>query len=62
MYGLFRKKTEKELLSRKYDKLMQEGYELSTTNRKASDAKYAEAGEIMKKIEKLEQQEPKSQP
>jgi hypothetical protein len=62
MLGLFRKKTEAEKLNRKYDKLMQEGYELSTTNRKASDAKYAEAGHIMKQIEKLEQQESKSQP
>jgi hypothetical protein len=60
MLGLFKKKTEAEKLSRKYDKLMQEGYELSTTNRKASDAKYAEAGLILKEIEKLEQQKPSS--
>jgi hypothetical protein len=62
MLRLFRKKTETEKLNRKYDKLIKEGYELSTTNRKASDAKYAEAGQILKEIEKLEQQEPKSQP
>jgi hypothetical protein len=60
MLGLFRKKTEAEKLQRKYDKLMKEGYELSIINRKASDAKYAEAGQMLKQIEKLEQQEPKS--
>lgn len=57
MFGLFKKKTEAEKLNRKYDLLMQEGYRLSTTNRKASDAKYAEAEQILKQIEKLEQQQ-----
>lgn len=57
MFGLFRKKSEAEKLIRKYDLLMQEGYELSTINRKASDAKYAEAEQILKQIEKLEQKE-----
>jgi len=55
MLGLFKKKTEAEKLNKKYDKLMQEGYELSTVNRKASDAKYAEADQVMKQIEKLPQ-------
>ena len=53
MLGLFKKKTEAEKLTKKYDKLMQEGYELSTINRKASDAKYAEADQVMKQIENL---------
>jgi len=53
MLGLFKKKTEAEKLNKKYDKLMQEGYELSTINRKASDAKYAEADQVMKQIENL---------
>lgn len=53
MFGLFKKKTEAEKLNKKYDKLMQEGYELSTINRKASDAKYAEAEEVLKQLEKL---------
>ncbi len=57
MFKLFRKKTEAEKLNKKYDILMQEGYVLSTTNRKASDSKYAEAEQILKQIEKLEQQE-----
>ena len=55
MFGLFRKKTEAEKLNKKYDKLMQEGYELSTINRKASDAKYAEAEEVLKQLEKLQE-------
>ena len=55
MFGLFKKKTEAEKLNKKYDKLMQEGYELSTINRKASDAKYAEAEEVMKQLEQLQQ-------
>lgn len=55
MFGLFKKKTEAEKLHKKYDKLMQEGYELSTINRKASDAKYAEADQVLKQIDKLSQ-------
>jgi len=55
MLGLFKKKTEAEKLNKKYDKLMQEGYELSTINRKASDAKYAEADQVLKQIENLPQ-------
>jgi len=58
MFGLFKKKTEAEKLNKKYDKLMQEGYELSTINRKASDARYAEADQVMKRIEKLSQTQP----
>jgi len=53
MFGLFKKKTAVEKLNEKYDKLMKESFELSKINRKASDEKYAEADEIMKKIEKL---------
>ena len=58
MFGLFRKKTEAEKLNKKYDKLMQECYELSTINRKASDSKYAEAEEVLKQLEKLEENQP----
>jgi len=59
MLGLFKKKTEAEKLNKKYDNLMQEGYELSTVNRKASDAKYAEADQVMKQIENLPQAQSK---
>lgn len=58
MFGLFKKKTEAEKLNKKYDKLMQEGYELSTINRKASDAKYAEADQVLKQMDKLPQTQP----
>jgi len=54
MFSLFEKKTEKEKLQEKYKKLMQEAYKLSHSNRKASDAKTAEAEKIFKKIESLE--------
>ena len=42
MFGLFKKKSEKEVLNAKYKKLLEEGYQLSTSNRTKSDAKYAE--------------------
>jgi len=54
MFGFFRKKTEKEKLQAKYEKLMKEAHELSTTNRKLSDQKAAEAEEVMKQLEKLD--------
>jgi len=53
MFGLFKKKSEKEVLQAKYDKLMKDAFTLSRTDRKAGDAKYAEAEEIMKKMESL---------
>lgn len=53
MFGLFKKKTEKEKLSDQYNKLMKEAFELSKINRTASDSKYAQADAIMKKIESL---------
>ncbi|MDE0472398.1 MAG: Lacal_2735 family protein [Ekhidna sp.] len=52
--GLFGKKSEKEKLHKQYKKLMKESFELSKTNRNASDRKAAEANEIAKKIEALE--------
>ncbi len=54
MFGLFKKKSKKEVLTQKYQKLMEESYKLSHTNRKASDDKLAQAEEIMKEIEKLD--------
>ncbi|MBP1840617.1 Lacal_2735 family protein [Formosa algae] len=53
MFGLFKKKSEKEKLQAQYEKLLKEAHSLSTTNRKLSDDKVFEADEIMKKIEKL---------
>ncbi len=51
--GLFRKKSEKEKLQIKYQKLIDEAYHLSHTDRKASDLKTAEANEILVRIEAL---------
>ncbi|MFW5886757.1 MAG: Lacal_2735 family protein [Bacteroidota bacterium] len=46
MLGLFRKKLPAEKLQKKYQKIMEEAYKLSTVNRKLSDAKYAKAEEV----------------
>ncbi len=53
MFGIFKKKTEKEKLYAAYKKLSKEAYTLSTSNRKLSDQKTYEAEEVMKKIEML---------
>ncbi len=55
MFGLFKKKSEKEKLYEQYQKLSKEAHSLSTTNRKQSDQKAFEAEEIMKKIEKIKE-------
>ncbi len=54
MFGI-KKNPEKKLL-KKYDRLMTEGYKLSTSNRKLSDEKYAGANRIMKEIEKMREE------
>jgi len=46
----------KDKLQAKYNKLMQESYELSTTNRKKSDMKRAEAEEIGRQLDELEKE------
>lgn len=53
MFGFFKKKSAVEKLQDDYEKLMKEAFQLSKSNRSASDKKIAEADEIMKKIEKL---------
>lgn len=52
MFGFF-KKSEKEKLQKEYSKLMEEAFRLSKVDRKASDAKTAEAEEIVKQIEAI---------
>ena len=54
MFGLFKRKSEKEKLQEEYKKLVEEAYKLSHTDRTASDSKTAEAEEILKKIDALE--------
>ena len=54
MFGLFKKKSEKEKLEDQYEKLLAEAHKLSTINRTASDAKAAEADVVLRKIEAIE--------
>jgi hypothetical protein len=53
MFGLFKKKSEKERLQEAYAKMMSDAHKLSHSNRTASDKLMAEAEEIAKKMEKL---------
>ena len=54
MFGLFKKKSKKEKLQEKYEKLLKESYDLSKTNRKESDKKAYEADLVAKEIEGLD--------
>lgn len=54
MFGLFKKKSETDKLQETYNSLMKDWHALSSTNRAQSDKKYAEAQEIMNKIESLQ--------
>lgn len=53
MFGLFKKKSPLEKLEDKYEKLQQEAFQLSKTDRRLSDQKYAEAEEVLKEMEAL---------
>lgn len=53
MFGLFKKKSPIETLELKHKKLLEEAYQLSTTNRKLSDQKTAEANAVLKEIEEF---------
>lgn len=55
MFGLFKKKSLKEKLQKKYRKLLSEAHQLSKSNRKASDQKMAEAEDVLKQIEALKE-------
>ena len=54
MLGLFKKKTQREKLEAKYKKLLSEAHRLSTVNRQESDQKTAEAEEVLKQMESLD--------
>ena len=54
MFGLFKKRSELVKLNDKYRRLLKEARELSTSNRKLSDKKTAEADAVLKEIEELE--------
>lgn len=53
MFGIFKKKTEKQKLEEQYRKLIDEAYKLSHSNRAQSDKKQADAEVVLQKIEKL---------
>jgi hypothetical protein len=53
MFNLFKKESELDKLKKQYEKLLKQSYELSTTDRKASDLKRAEAEAIAQKIDEL---------
>ena len=53
MFGIFKKKSEKEKLQETYAKLMTDAYKMSHTNRTESDKIMAQAEEIAKKIDLL---------
>ncbi len=54
MFGLFKKKSPIDKLQSEYKKLMEQSFQLSTTDRTASDAKRAEAEKVAKQIEDLQ--------
>lgn len=53
MFGLFKKKTEKQKLQDSYTKLMEDAYKMSHSNRTEADKLMAEAEEVGKKIDLL---------
>ena len=56
MFGIFKSKSKKEKLQAQYNKLLQDSYKLSHTDRKASDMKMAEAEEVMLQIEAMQEE------
>ena len=54
MFGLFKKKTEREKLEAEYDALIKKSYELGHSNRAESDRVQAQAQEVLQKLDALE--------
>ena len=57
MFGLFKKKTEREKLLETYKKKKEEAFNLSKINRTKSDKLEQEAYEISKKIDLLDKEQ-----
>ena len=53
MFGLFKKKSEKDKLEELYRKKKEQAFRMSRTNRKEDDRLEMEANEILTKIDKL---------
>ena len=54
MIGIFKKTSEVDKLQKAYNKAMKEWHTLSSTNRSESDKKYAQAQDILNKIEAIQ--------
>jgi len=54
---MFWKKSPIQKLQKQYDKLTEEAFRLSKTDRTKSDEKYAEADVVMKEIEQLQREQ-----
>jgi hypothetical protein len=57
MFGIFKRKTEKEKLLDLHKRIKDEAYRLSKIDRKKSDEKEKEASDIIKAIEEIEKTE-----
>ena len=53
MFGLFKRKSEKEKLIELYNKKKEQAFRLSRTNRKEGDRLEKEANDIRNKIDKI---------
>lgn len=53
MFNLFKKKDPREEIMKRYKALLEESYRLSTSDRKASDLKRAEAEALLDEFERL---------
>ena len=54
MFGLFKKKSEKEKLTKLYKKIKEQAYILSKTDRRESDRLEKEASDILEKLDDIE--------
>lgn len=54
MFGLFKRKSEREKLLEKYKKIKEQAFIMSKTNRKASDKLEKQAYDILHKIESID--------
>jgi|TARA_R110001583_G_scaffold135982_1_gene287781 hypothetical protein len=53
MFGIFKRKSEKQKLIELYNKKREQAFRLSRTNRKEGDRMEKEANDILNKIDKL---------
>ena len=54
MFGLFKKKTEKEKLTKLYKTIKEQAYILSKTDRRESDRLEKEASDILEKLDDID--------